>query len=287
VNGWALAVFVAALAAAGLACPSAALARAHDGSMTRIGQNVYIPPNQTIDGDLNVVFGDAQVAGVVTHDCNAVFGTCTVVDNGEIRGHNNSVANDGMRAFLPWVLGKEYGIGALAEQDHRLFVKLAASLVVVLMFLLFPLRMRIALDRVEKHPALSAATGAVAAIAVIPIAILLALTIIGIPLIVLEIAALFVGLWIGTGAIALVVGRRLSELVVPRTTPSPLFALLLGLVVVSAAEILPLVGWAVTALVWLVGLGSTILSFIRSTQLDAAVHRTPIGPPPPPMQYWR
>ncbi|GAC1580809.1 MAG: hypothetical protein NVS3B7_15590 [Candidatus Elarobacter sp.] len=279
-NGGLLGFVVVVLAAPGLAYPGAAEARSHDGSVTRVGQNVYVPADQTIDGDLNVVFGDARVAGIITHDCNAMFGTCTVVENGEIRGRNNSVANEGMRAFLPWVVGKEYGIGALAEQDHRLFVKLAASLVVVLMFLLFPSRMRIALDRVEKHPALSAAVGAVAVVAIVPLAVLLAISIIGIPLIVLEIAGLFVGLWIGTGAIALIVGRRLSELVIPHATPSPLFALILGLVVVSSAEILPVVGWAVTALVWLIGLGCTILSFIRSAQLNAALPNTQIGGPP-------
>ncbi len=114
----------------------------------------------------------------------------------------------------------------------------------------------------------------------VPVAILLIVSIIGIPLVVLEIAAIIAGVWLGTGAVALVVGRRLCELVMPSSTPSPLVALILGLVVVSAAEIVPLVGWAVTALVWLVGLGAAILAFIRSTQLEAAVHRAPIGGPP-------
>ncbi len=88
-------------------------------------------------------------------------------------------------------------------------------------------------------------------------------SIIGIPLIAVEIAALFAGLWIGQGAIALLVGRRLYELMLPRATPTPLGALILGLVVVSAAEIVPVVGWFVTILVWLVGLGAAILAFIR------------------------
>jgi hypothetical protein len=73
--------------------------------------------------------------------------------------------------------------------------------------------------------------------------------------------------------------------VMPSATPSPLVALIIGLVVVCAAEIVPIVGWVVTALVWLVGLGAAILSFVRSTQVDAAVHRAPIGGPP--MQGWR
>ena len=259
-------------------------AHAREGSVTSF-QDVYVPPDQTIDGDVNVLFGDAKVAGLVRGDCNAPFGHCVTVGNGQILGQEYSGTNDGVRAFVPWAFGRENGFGAIAEQDHRLMMRLVSSAVVVLVFLLFPLRMRIALDRVERHPALSALTGAIAAVATVPIALLLLVSIIGIPLVLLEAAALFVGVWIGTGAIALLVGRRLAELVMPSATPSPLVALILGLVVVSAAEIVPFMGWAVTALVWLVGLGSAILSFIRSTQLDTAVRRAPIGGPP--MNTWR
>ena len=84
---------------------------------------------------------------------------------------------------------------ALSE-NRKIFSNLAWDAVVVLIFLLFPLRVRVALERVEKHPGLSALAGAVALVAVLPIAIMLLLSIIGIPLIPLEIAALFAGFWI-------------------------------------------------------------------------------------------
>ena len=180
---------------------------------------------------------------------------------------------------MPW------GAATFGDQDRQLFGKLASSAVVLLVFLLFPLRMRLALARVERHPALAAAAGALGAIAIFPIALILTVSIIGIPLLALEAAAIFLGLWIGQGAISLVVGRRLCELVMPTATPSPLVALIMGLVVVSAAEIVPIVGWLVTALVWLVGLGAAILSFVRSSQLDGPVGRVPIGGPP--MRGWR
>ncbi|MBV8371286.1 MAG: polymer-forming cytoskeletal protein [Candidatus Eremiobacteraeota bacterium] len=272
-----LTLAVAFFALLGIVQTLPAEARSRDGSLTSL-HDVYVPADQVVDGDVNVVFGDAKIAGIVRGDCNAPFGHCTIVDNGQVNGHVYSGADEGTRAFLPWAFGS--GVGALAEQDHRLLVKLAGSAVVVLMFLLFPLRMRVALDRVEKHPALSALTGTIAVVAVVPIAILLLISIIGIPLVFLEIAALFAGVWIGTGALALLVGRRLCELVLPASTPSPLLALVLGLVVVSAAEIVPVIGWAVSALVWLVGLGAAILSFIRSVQLDTAVQRAPVGGPP-------
>jgi hypothetical protein len=280
VNVRLIALFTTLLALAGLAHGLPAAAHGRDGGETKVFSDVYVAPGETIDGDVNVVFGDVTVAGIVTGDCNTVFGQCGVTDGGVVHGKINSFNNDGVRAFIPWAVNRDRGFGVLADQDHRLASKLLSSAIVVLVFLLFPLRMRIALSRVERHPALSAATGAIATVAMVPIGILLLVSIIGIPLIVLEVAAIIAGVWIGTGAIGLLVGRRLCELVMPATTPSPLVALILGLVVVSAAEIVPLIGWAVTALVWLVGLGSAILAFIRCAHLDAAVPRAAITGPP-------
>jgi hypothetical protein len=117
-------------------------------------------------------------------------------------------------------------------------------------------------------------------IVAMPLVILTICTIIGIPFVLLEIAALFVGSWIGQGAIALLIGRRLCELVMPRTTPAPLAALLIGLAVVSAAEIMPWFGWSVIALMWIAGLGAAALGFIRIDGPGLAFeHASFPGPP--------
>jgi hypothetical protein len=47
----------------------------------------------------------------------------------------------------------------------------------------------------------------------------------------------------------------------------------------------PILGWVVSARVWLIGLGAAILAYVRSTHFDAGVQRAPIGGPP--MQGWR
>jgi hypothetical protein len=283
VNVRLIALLTALLAVLGLAHAKAAEARGYGRGVTQVFNDVHVAAGETVDGDVNVIFGDATVAGTVHGDCITVFGTCTVEDGGHVDGRIDGVNNGLVRALLPWA-GHDRGFAAFAEQDQRLFGKLLGSAIVVLMFLLFPLRMRVALDRVERHPGLSAATGALAAILVIPIGIVLFASIIGIPLIPLEIAAVIAFIWIGTGAIALLIGRRLCEVVMPAATPSPFVALVVGLVVVGAAEVVPFVGWAVTALVWVAGLGSAILSFIRSAALDAP-HRVAAGGPPAPR--WR
>jgi len=262
--------------------PLPALAHAHDGSVTKFFSDAVVDPDETIDGDLNVVFGNATVAGHVTGNVNVIGGSCSVLDTGVVDGEEHCVWNDAGLAGLSPLVAASSGFDGFAKSDRRLFVKLASSAIVVLMFLLFPMRMRLALDRVERHPGLAAAVGVITFIAVVPVAVLLILSLIGIPLIVLEVAALFAGVWLGTGAVALLVGRRLCELVLPQVTPSPLIALILGLVVVSAAEIVPIVGWAVTALVWLVGVGAAVLAFIRSAGSGPPfAFSSPVGGRPP------
>ncbi len=264
--------------------PATAAAHGRDGSVTKFFSDEIVPPEQTIDGDLNVVFGNATIAGHVTGNVNVIGGSCSVLDSGTVDGEQHCVWNDAAAAVAPLVVSSTR-LDGFAEADRRLFVKLASSAIVVLVFLLFPVRMRLALDRVERHPGFAAAVGLATFIAVLPIAILLLVSLVGIPLIIVEIAALFAGVWLGTGAIALLVGRRLCELVLPRVTPSPLAALIIGLVVVSAAEIVPIVGWAVTALVWLVGMGATVLAFVPGgskgfVNRGQAGNRPPISGPP-------
>ena len=194
--------------------------------------DVTIAPDEVVDGNLNVILGDAHIAGHVKGDVNTLFGRCDVVDGAVIDGESHCVTDGVPRWIAPWIVNS-IPFQSIGDQNKHVLVKLGASAIVLLVFLLFPVRMRLALDRVERHPALAACVGTAAMVAIVPIALLLLITIVGIPLIALEIAAIFVGIWLGTGAIALLVGRRLSELVMPKTTPSPLWALILGLVVVN------------------------------------------------------
>jgi hypothetical protein len=170
--------------------------------------------------------------------------------------------------------------------------RIAWGIVVLVLFLIFPVRTRMALDRLEQHPGLATATGLMGWVAVIPVMVLLAVTIVLIPLIPVELAALIAGVFIGKAALALLIGRRFYELLQPRATPTPLIALILGLVLLTAAEMVPVVGILVTLLVGLVGLGAVLLTFINASgagpfggpfQGNATAARPPIGGPPMPV----
>ena len=245
---------------------------------TFVGEDVVVQPDQVVQGDVTVFGGNAIVQGEVDGDVTVFGGTIEKGPGSVITGHEQVYGGD-MGSVVPWAAG----VSTMAAENAKISTLLAYSAVVVLIFLIFPVRVRTALDRVERHPGLSAATGIIALVASIPIAVLLFLSIIGWPLIPLEFVAIIAGVLIGQSALGLLIGRRLYEMVHPHGTPSPLGALILGLIILCAAEILPVVGYFVVALVWTIGLGAAILAFIRETTFMGS--HTPTPPPPsgPPM----
>jgi len=244
--------------------------------------DVDVAPGQVVDGDLTVIFGDATIEGTVNGDVNDIGGTITENPGSTITGHVNMLGGDVARSIVPWAPNDDTMHQAFA-QDYRIFWRLAWGVVVLLVFLIFPIRTRMALDRLEQHPGLSVATGLIGWIAVIPLAVLLAVTIILIPLIPVEAVALLAGVFIGKAALSLLVGRRLYELIQPRSTPSPIAALILGLVLLTAAELVPVMGGLVTILVGLVGLGAVILTFVSESTFGPAMAPSGSVPPRPPI----
>ncbi|MBV9269461.1 MAG: hypothetical protein JO165_00060, partial [Candidatus Eremiobacteraeota bacterium] len=251
-----LLVFAAAFTALlAPACASTPHAISHGGVSWG---NTIVPKDEVVHGNVTVLFGDVRVDGQVDGNVTDWFGEIYTAPGAVITGQKNGISGDYTEAIAPWATTTG---GDLAEQNYKTVMRLAYNIVIVLAFLIFPMRTRMALDRLEKHPGLSAAAGAFALVSVIPIAILLLISIVGWPLIPLEALALVGGVLIGQAALALLVGRRLFELVRPLTTPSPLAALIVGLVVLTAAELVPVLGGVVLALVWITGLGAAILAF--------------------------
>ena len=240
---------------------ASARTRTIDHGGTYWGTDVIVDRDQVIDGDVTVFFGDAIIEGRVNGDVTDVGGTIDARPGSTISGKLHGFGGDYITAVAPWAASGS--ASAIMAENARIFSRLAYSVIILLVFLIFPVRVRVALNRLEHHPGLSAAVGMLAIVAVIPVMILLIVSIVGIPLIVVEFAAVLAAILIGHAALGLLVGRRLFELISPRTTPAPLAALVLGLILISMAEIVPGAGVFVTMLVVLVGLGAAILAFVR------------------------
>ncbi len=236
--------------------------------------SVVVEPGQVVDGDLTVIFGDATIAGVVEGDVNVIGGNLYQRPGGVVTGQVQAIGGEVAQAVVPWAPSDSAYAPFLP--DHRMLWRLSWNLLALLVFLIFPLRTRMVLDRLERHPGLSVATGLIACIAIVPLAVLLAITILLIPLILLELVFVLASVVLGTAALALLIGRRLCELVSPATTPSPLLAFVVGIALITAAELVPVVGTLILIFVGLIGLGATILSFTGDSFTG------PLGPGEPP-----
>ncbi len=245
---------------------------------------VVVEPDQVVKGDLTVIGGDAVIAGVVDGNVDVVGGNLDERPGATITGQVTTLGGDVTNAIVPWASAAPPEV---PHHDYRVFWHVAWDLVAVLFFLVFPLRTRMALDRLERHPGLSAAFGLLGWVAVIPLAVLLLCTILLIPFIAVEAVILIGAVFLGKAALALLVGRRLCEIVSPSTTPSPFVALLVGLVLITAAELVPILGGIVSAFVLLIGLGAAILAFTGDSVIAPAPvapnSRPPLSGPPMPV----
>jgi hypothetical protein len=236
--------------------------------------SVVVEPGQTVEGDLDVIFGNVTVEGRVDGDVNVVAGNLYPRPGSTITGHVNVVGGEIVNDVVPWMPNPETP-APLASDSHVLW-RLAWDVVVLLIFLIFPVRTRMALDRLERHPGLSVATGTLGFVAILPLAVLLLVSVLLIPLIPIEFVAVIGGVCVGTAALSLLVGRRLCELLNPSHTPAPLTALVVGLALLTAAELVPVIGTMVMVLVALIGLGAAMLTLV-SEQSFAGVIRNPAG----------
>ena len=248
----------------------AAAAAAHDLTVQgRIGRNaemaltsLTLGPRASIGGNLTY-YADHQldipaqaVAGSVRYEHTS-------------RDLTQRATRGAMTPTRGWtVLGNFFSLAWLAGSAVaglvllRLFPRLAAEFLGVL----------------EARPLASLGLGAATLIGTLPVAVLMAITIVGLPLSALLIAGYFAGAFTGWLLLAIAAGSLLVGLVRGARPWHPSWAFLLGLVVLYVASHLPFVG----GLVWFagasVGMGAFLIALYR-TWRRATPPPIPSAPP--------
>lgn len=218
----------------------------------RVGRNaevavssLTVAPTARIDGDLTyhaeqeLEVPAQAVAGRIRYE--------------RAEGRRESPASTAGQAFsvlgnlfsLAWLVGSAgAGIALL-----RLFPRFAATFLGVL----------------QTRPLLSLGAGALAVIATLPLAVLIALTLIGIPLTALLVAGYFSGMFVGWLLLAMAVGSILVGLA-RRRPLHHIWSFLLGLIVLYVASRLPVLGGVVTFTGLSLGLGALVIALYRAWQ---------------------
>ena len=235
------------------------------------GNNVSV--KGTVTGSAVAFGGDVHVAkgGVVDGDAAAFGGTIIVDDGGRVDGEKISF---GPGALLSPFKSSHGPRPAIAPWPTRMGGKLLAAgaqfvcffLGGLLLLAVAPRRTQAVADALAAHPFKAGGVGILAAIAWLPITVLLAVTIIGLLLIpffwLLYPAAGF----LGYVALALIVGRKLPTKVIPTHTA----LLAIGAAVIVGIGLVPVLGKLIWFFAAFFALGAALMTRFGQPVADPA-----------------
>jgi hypothetical protein len=104
--------------------------------------------------------------------------------------------------------------------------------------------------------------GVLGIILIVPLAIMLAVSIIGIALIPLELLAVFLASLIGYIAVAIMIGKKLLK-ALNNDTPSIILSAILGVLILWLVGLIPIFGSIVKVIAWIIGFGAVIMTVAR------------------------
>jgi hypothetical protein len=205
--------------------------------------DVHLYPTARVDGDV------VSVGGKVIRDAGAkVAGNVSAIVIG--KGGANM-----MSAYAPYI--GFMGIGGFLVMKVLMFLGFIALAVVIVSFLIR--QIGAISSKVEKQWLKSILWGILGYILICPIAILLAITIVGIPLIVIEAVLVSMALIMGYISAAQLIGKKFTKAIKKPNQPM-IVEVILGLALLFLIELVPVVGAIIKWLVVTMGFGAAIIT---------------------------
>src|SRR5262249_2815343 len=190
------------------------------GDIVQMFQDVHVPKNTSVDGDVVSIFGNADIEGRVAGQVVTVFGDIDAADSSHIGGDVVTVGGvlraaptaeiQGQTVSVPVLGGKpriaRWLPGAAMFAAVFFFVLLGA-----LIALLFPDRLVRVASTVSRRTFLSFVLGLLAFPALPVVAVVLCITVVGIPVAVLLCFLFPVAAFVGYVASCALMGARISR----------------------------------------------------------------------------
>lgn len=232
-----------------------------DEGVRMLAGSITVREGATI-GSLSAAAGSVQIAGTVAGDVRAGAGTTTLADtaviDGDLRyGGSLSMADGAVvhgdvseEQFQVWGIVVDQGV---LDWIGTIMFFMMHLLLGALLLLAAPRFSQQLADAVHETPVRSGLIGFALLVFTPLVLVAVALTIIGIPLAMMGLFALLVLVWIG-----LVYGRyAIGEWLLSYTdVENRWIALILGLVVIGLVAQVPVIGWWISFVVTLLGLGA-------------------------------
>jgi cytoskeletal protein CcmA (bactofilin family) len=255
------------------------------GSIMVAGGNLRI--NGLVEGDINAAGGNVQLleSAHVRGDVNMLGGTLSQRQGSQIEGRVQENGRGPIQIVPPGIPIPSFDVRTTAAWDFMSFLFqsffLAALAVLAALFIPRPI------ERVSRtaasQPLIAAGLGLLTVVVVPILMLIMAITLILIPVSLITGLVLGLLMLFGWIAVGLEVGRRLEGLF-KSTWALPVSAgvgtLVLTLVAGGAGRYIICVGWILPVFVLVLGLGSTLLTRAGTQSYPAQL---PPGSPPPPV----
>ena len=233
------------------------------GDVVNVGGSIELEPNSVVQGDAVSILGSTLIdqGAVVLGDTAAILGEIEVQRGGQVMGEHVQI-----------------GLGKLFRSSHRhsilsslgpfgFFPTLALFAVVYLIGLLtlrlWPDRVRQVGHAMFEQPLKSFLVGFLCWLLLLPLAILLLISVVGIPLVPLLPVMIFLAITLGVSSLALRLGEALPAGPGQRFVPPA--ALGMGIVVLLLLAFVPWLGVPLLALLQFFALGASVSSRLGRT----------------------
>lgn len=231
-----------------------------------------------IGGDVHVGPGAS-----VERDAVAIGGRVLVDPAGDVGGQKVTVGIPGLGELFKTVSLRGHedqprsGFWALAGFMAKLGVSLLLGF---LLLTLFPRRVEAVAASLVANPGKSVLAGLLGLLAQPLLSLLLVVTLVGIPLLAVQVLGVLVAYLLGVTAVAVLIGRALP-VVLHRETG--ILQLAIGLFLLLLAFAVPFLGWAIWASVVMATFGAVLRTrFGQTPVLETVAAGPPPGPPMPP-----
>lgn len=274
-----------------------------EGNMLIVGGTATTTSGSVVNGDLILIGGTLGIDGSVNGDIVSIGGAVNLGDNAIINGDlsmlganlqraSGAVINGRVEEESPNFIGEEavnqwtrwmpFGNwrNPLRGLLTTVFEALAMGILAVLVGLLLPHNVKNIATNIVTEPLISGGIGLLTIIVAPIILLLLAITIILIPVSLLAFIALGLALLLGFIAVGYEVGQRLATLF--KTTWHPSISAGVGTLLLSLvtgmAGLIPCVGWVLGFLVGIIGIGAVITSRVGSEKYVKKLYQAVIQP---------
>lgn len=246
------------------------------------GNSVNVAPGQEV-GDLVVFGGDAEVKGHVHGDAVIFGGDLHIAPEGQVDGDTVSIggaveneSSAGHHGITPtpaqMPTPEETPVPETSAPSENVstgpnawaIIVVLDALLTLLAFVLFPVRTEHSLDQMHEQPLLAVVLGFLSPVILATLVVILAVTVLGIPLIPVALLAYYLAYLIGKAAIALFLGRRFLDLA-RVNEPRPIVAVLIGVGIMLIVTGPTPLGFAIPAMACIgcIAIGAAIVSFMR------------------------